>query len=278
MRYHGGKWRLAPWIISHFGPHRVYVEPYGGGASVLLRKDPSYAEVYNDLDQGVVTLFRVLRDRDLSAELVRRLELTPFARLEFEGCYEPSDDPVEVARRLVARSFMGFGSPAASGDSKHTTGFRADSNKSGTTPAHDWVNLPPHVSAIAIRIRGVVIERRPALQVMATHDGPRTLHYVDPPYVHATRSQGGNPYCKKHHYRFEMTDEDHLDLLAFLQTLVGMVVLSGYPHPMYDEALRGWTRLDRNAHADGARERTECLWLNPQAVAAMPQPQLLETT
>ena len=81
LRYHGGKWLLAPWIISHFPAHRVYVEPFGGAASVLIRKERSYAEVYNDLDSEVVNLFRVLRAQP--DDLVHAIELTPFARDEF---------------------------------------------------------------------------------------------------------------------------------------------------------------------------------------------------
>ena len=82
-RYHGGKWRLAPWIIEHFPPHRVYVEPFGGAASVLLRKPRSYAEVYNDRWSDVVNVFRVLRDPVRAAALKRLIALTPFARDEF---------------------------------------------------------------------------------------------------------------------------------------------------------------------------------------------------
>ncbi|MCA0401306.1 MAG: DNA adenine methylase [Proteobacteria bacterium] len=257
IRWHGGKFLLAPWIISHFPAHRVYVEPFGGAASVLLRKPRAYAEIYNDLDAELVTLFRVLRS-PRAGELREALRLTPFARDEFVGAYARTDCPVEQSRRMIIRAFMGFGSTGALGRS---TAFRANSNRSGTTPAHDWANYAPALGAIIDRLSGVTIENRPAMDVMAQHDGPETLHYVDPPYVHDTRSKG-NPYCAKHKYRHEMTDDDHAELLVFLRTLRGRVVLSGYPHPIYDDALADWRRIERQALADGARARTEVLWLN----------------
>lgn len=253
LRWHGGKWLLAPWIISHFPVHRVYVEPFGGAGSVLMRKPRAYAEVWNDLDDAAVNLFRVLRSPDAD-ELVRRLRLTPFARQEFDETSGPlPDEPIEKARHLVMRSFMGFGSNAHG----RSTGFRANSNRSGTTPAHDWINYPDCLLAIIDRLAGVVIENRDALKVMATQDGPDTLHYVDPPYVWATRGDESPDYVH------EMDNDAHGTLLAFLRSLEGMVVLSGYPHPMYDAALSDWQRIERKALADGARERTEVLWINP---------------
>jgi DNA adenine methylase len=283
LRWHGGKWRLAPWIIAHLPPHRIYVEPFGGAASVLLRKPRSYGEVYNDLDDEVVGLFRVLREPATAARLVELLRLTPFARAEFEGAYEACDEPIERARRLVIRAFMGFGSNAHASAAKgsQSTGFRSSSNRSGTTPAHDWASYPGVLPAITVRLDGVVIEHRPALEVMARHDGAETLHYVDPPYLPETRGLG-NKWDPKHLYRQELTRDDHVALLEALSGLVGMVVLSGYPDPLYDERLAGWRRVETRAYADGARERTEVLWLNPAASAALeasrPQRQLFPTS
>lgn len=264
LRWHGGKWRLAPWIISHFPKHRVYVEPFGGAASVLLRKERSYAEVYNDLDQDVVALFRVLRDADSAAKLLTALKLTPFAKMEFEESYKPAADHVEIARRLLIRSFMGFGSNGHNAATK--TGFRANSNRSGTTPARDWANYPDLLPTIIQRLTGVVIETRDACEVMSAHDDAETLHYVDPPYVWETRSAAMH---RAGCYAHEMDRGGHTRLLAFLRELVGMVVLSGYPHDLYDTALSDWRRIEIAAHADGAKDRTEVLWLNSACAEAL---------
>lgn len=263
LRYHGGKFRLASWVISHFPRHRIYVEPFGGAASVLLRKPRAWSEIYNDMDAEVVTLFRVLRNREKAAELVRLLELTPYAREEFEAAYEDTDCEIEVARRLCVRSFMGFGSSATV--KRHRTGWRSNSNRSGTTPAHDWMHYPDALCAVIERLRGVVIECRPAIDVLQLHDHVDALHYVDPPYVQSTRvglvSGRGN-----HAYNHEMSDDDHRELATVLRGLCGAVVLSGYPCALYDRELYpDWRRVERRHHADGARSRTEVLWLNDKA-------------
>jgi DNA adenine methylase len=278
LRYHGGKWKLAPWIISHFPPHRTYVEPLGGGGSVLMRKPRTYGEVYNDLDGEAVNVFRVLQDPEKAEELRRRLELTPFARDEFRSAYEPAKDDVDAAAKMIARAFMGFGS--ASMTRMHVTGFRSNASRCGTTPAQDWTNWPYQVPAFCARLRGVVIENRDAIAVMTQHDSPATLHYVDPPYVQSSRSslshKNGN---RGHYYRHDMEDVDHERLAEFLQTVDGMVVLSGYRTELYQRLFADWTALEREHMADGARRRVETLWLNPRCAAAQRQvPMSLEVS
>lgn len=265
LRYHGGKWRLAPWIVSFFPEHHTYVEPFAGAASVLLRKPRAHAEIYNDVADEIVNVFRVLRNPLLAGRLMRMVELTPWARVEFEASYEPSDDPVEQARRTVVRSFMGFGSGAVY--SKHATGFRVGArgarHKSAAT---DLVSWPAEVPAFVERLRGVTIEHRDALPLMAQADGPGTLFYVDPPYPLSTR---GNARGVRQKYAQELTDDDHRKLAGALHSLAGMVVLSGYPCPLYEELFAGWQRHECAAMADGARKRVEVVWLNAACSSAL---------
>lgn len=258
LRYHGGKWKLSPWIISHFPKHRIYTEVFGGAGSVLLRKKRSYAEVYNDRWGLVVNVFRVMRDPEMAARLKELLELTPFSRDEFNHCNEQIfeiTDPVEKARRTIFRSFSGFGSAAVSPNYK--TGFRANSNRSGTTPVKDWMNYPKNIDAFVERLRGVIIENKEAIEVLNQHDSEDTLHYVDPPYVHETRNTKSG-----FAYEFEMTNDDHIELGKTLNQLAGMVIVSGYDSEMYNDIYSGWTVVRRDALADGAKKRTEVLWIN----------------
>ena len=242
--------------MSHFPEHRVYVEAYGGAMSVLLRKPRCYAEVYTELDGEVVNLFRVIRDPAMAAQLEQQLRLTPYSRVEYLASYEPSEDPVEQARRTVVRSAMGFGTTAIC---RNATSFRPDTRRVGGIPAHDWADYPAVLSAITTRLQGVVIENRPAIDVMRAHDSAETLHYVDPPYPHSTRGKRQN-----RNYRHEMSDDDHRELAAVLRSLEGMVIVSGYECPLYSHELYAdWECRQRPTFADGARSRVESLWLSP---------------
>lgn len=266
IRYHGGKYKVRGWIVSHFPPHRIYVEPFGGAASILLAKPRArLADIYNDLDGEVVHLFRVLRDRTMSAELERQLRLTPYAREEFEGSYVVSDDPIERARKLVIRAYMGFGS---SGTQSHQrTGFRAKTRNSRTSSAQDWQNYPDALAAITERLQGVIVENRPALEVIAANNSPVTLLYCDPPYVHSTRSM----HHRSCHYNHEMSDDDHRELAGALRSFQGMVALSGYRSPIYEALYGDWACVEKATWADGHKARTETLWMNPALAAQQRQ-------
>jgi DNA adenine methylase len=252
----------------------VYVEPFGGAASVLLRKERSFAELWNDLDDEAVNLFCILRDVGRSARLLEALRLTPFARREFELAYQTTDDAIERARRLIIRSFMGIGSVsnvALAG----ATGFRNNTTRSArspfsTIPSHDWARYPDALQRAIVRLDGVCIENRDAIELMRQHDGDDVLFYCDPPYMPETRSRIGNRKGNGYvAYTHEIDRAGHVRLLDTLRLLDGMVALSGYPSPDYDELLPGWRRSETQAYADGARPRTECLWLNRQAYEAL---------
>lgn len=258
LRYFGGKWSLAPWVIQHLpDAHRIYVEPFGGAASILMRKPRSRVEVYNDLDEEIAGLFQVLQDPVQCQALIRRLKRTPYGRAEFERAFIRTDDPVVRAQRAIVRAYQSMHHTALFNPKKTT--FADARHLSGSSKSREWATYPRSLAAVHKRLQGVVIERRDALDVLRVQDSPETLFYVDPPYVPAARSSSG--------YRHEMDMEQHLALLEALKSVRGMVVLSGYPSQLYDQALSGWMRVEHQHKALSIKAvpRTEVLWISPAA-------------
>lgn len=271
LRYHGGKFRIAPWIIDHFPAHRIYAEPFGGGGSVLMRKPRSDFEIYNDLDSDVVNVFRVLRDRAGAAELERVLRLTPWSHREFDDSYVPCPESVERARRTIVRCFMGHGTTSRR---RNRTGFRAGShpNRAGGGFG-DWRGYHDAVPTFCARLMGVVIEERDAFDILNRYDAPDTLFYVDPPYPSSTRTSVRGPGDGDRCYSHDMLDDDsHRYLASVLHGLAAAVVVSGYPCPLFDDELyAGWKRDDRHANADRGASRTERLWIKPPGAMEIPR-------
>lgn len=260
LRYHGGKWKLAPWIISHFPPHKVYLEPFSGGGSVLLRKPRSSGEILNDLDEVIVEFFRVVRDPASAAELARRVEFTPYARAEFEDwCYGEPTDAIDAAHRLVVRSHMAMSSKGI----WQKSGFDTRANGDGfISRVNSLRHAPDTIRAVAARLVGVVIERGDAVTLIERHDREDALIYCDPPYVRSTR--GGAAI-----YKYDMSDALHSRLAEVLCQAKAMVVLSGYPSELYERLYSAWKRVERGHWADGGKASVEVLWLNPAAESAL---------
>ena len=261
VRMYGAKWRLAPWIVKHFPPHHVYVEAFGGSAAVLLSKEPSPVEVYNDLDGEVVNFFRVLREQP--EDLARAIAFTPYARSELDTAWEPTADPLEAARRFAVRSWMTIGGPTT----RWKSGFRFRKGRRMAVLLRWWQEMPERLAAVAFRLRGVLIENRDYREILEDFDGHETLFYLDPPYPPDTRSR----QWRRGGYRFEFSEVDHRELLERITALRGMVVLSSYPSPLYEDILSraGWRRVERVVTNGNGKPATEILWLNPAATAQL---------
>ena len=254
VKWHGGKFYLAQRIVSLFPPHHTYVEPFGGAASVLLNKLPSPVEVYNDIDERIIRLFRVLRDHP--DEFLRKLVLTPYSEREWQYCNQPTEDEIEQARRDFVRWRESIGGRGqAFSYTLHRVRRGMADVVSGFLSAID-----DQLPAIVERLRLVQITCRDALWVIRTWDSPETLFYCDPPYYPDSVA------CREV-YKHNMSPEEHKRLLDLLCTCQGKVIVSGYPNELYDRVLRHWRRLvfDMPNHAAGGRKKKRCsevLWLN----------------
>lgn len=253
LRYFGGKWRIAPWIVSNFPTHVSYVEPFCGAASVLLQKTPSKLETINDKDLEVVNFFSVLRNN--TDQLIREIELTPYSRYEYWNAYKPTDDPVESARRYYIRSWFGRG-----GMRKESGGWRfLVTNARGGSVVDDWRRIG-HLRLIVERLQMVQIENDDAFTIIERYDTPDTLFYVDPPYLFSTRGKRW-----KAAYKYELSDADHSRLAELLNQVSGMVVLSGYQSNLYNELYKGWICKSKTDRKENLKTSTECLWISPSA-------------
>lgn len=262
FRFYGSKWRIAQWIIDMFPCHDCYVEPFGGSAAVLLQKPRSPLEVFNDKDAEIINFFRILRERPEA--LIRAIQLTPYAKAEWELSFEESSDCLETARRFYIRAFMSIAGATA----QWKTGWRRQkviSNSSwtrwGTSGPRRFMQTE-HLFTIANRFRGVQIECDEAFAVIERYDTPKTLFYLDPPYPSCVRS------CwNSHAYQYEMTDQDHRRLAMLLHDLRGMAIISGYDCDLYDELFGDWQSVRKETRTQSGMGVEVC-WLSPHLARA----------
>lgn len=266
--YFGGKSRLAPWLASLLPDHRTYVEPFAGSAAVLFAKQPSRSEILNDLDGNVVAFFRVLREHP--ADLIRQLQLTPYARDELAAADldEPDLPDLERARRFFVRVQCSI---------SHTTqqtGFaiapQSPPGSGGSDHAHKFAAVADRLDACAERLRRVMIEHKPALQVVGRFGAdPHAALYCDPPYLADVRSLANKRRGSDYGVEYAAA-ADHRELAEALHRCRASVLLSGYDSDLYRELYGDWHQLRRtvgvpSANGGGERrwhETTEVVWSN----------------
>ena len=236
--YHGGKGRIASWIVGLIPPHRIYVEPFAGSAAVLLAKPVATHEILNDLDSNAVTFYRVLREQREDLELACRL--TPYARDEFllADLDEPGLDDLEVARRWWIRTSQSFNHTAGG-----KTGWATSVNR-GSNSARTVLNRLDRFAAAVDRLAHVVIENRDAIDVIEQYSRPDAVVYADPPYLVSTRTAMAKRPSGDYRHEFS-SEADHRRLAAALHETPATVLLSGYESPLYDELYGDWHRAGR---------------------------------
>ncbi|MDN5332135.1 MAG: adenine methylase [Tepidanaerobacteraceae bacterium] len=251
LRYPGAKWSIADWIIQHFPPHTVYLEPFFGSGAVFFCKKPSKIETVNDIDGEIVNLFRVIREKP--QELASLIEMTPWARQEYILSFEKTGDPLEDARRFLVRCWQAHGSNYVT-----KPGWRncVAGRDASYTPV--WAQLPRRILEVAYRLKNAQIENQPAIQLIERYKSPEVLIYCDPPYLQSTRS-------RKCWYSYEMSEKEHIELLEVLNEHPGPVIISGYENPVYDSYLKHWHKESIKALSEKGRPREEVIWLNPVA-------------
>jgi DNA adenine methylase len=258
LKWHGGKYYLAPKIVALMPRHTHYVEPYAGGLSVLLAKNPEgVSEVVNDLNGQLTDFWRVLQEEESFGRFKRILEAVPFSEVEWRDAKQRAhDDPVGKAVRF----FIHCRQSLAGRMDRFAPLSRTRTRRGMNEQASAWLNAVAGLTAVHARLKRVAILNRDALAVIREQDGADTLFYLDPPYLGETRTS-------EEVYAHEMDAEQHSKLLDTICGCKGRVLVSGYPSEMYDHRLRQWTRHEfaiPNQAAGGKQKRrmTEVVWRN----------------
>jgi len=256
--WYGGKYNHPNWLLPLLPTAHHYCEPFGGSAAVLLNREPSPVETYNDLDGEVVNFFRVLRDK--TDELIKAIALTPFSREEFRLAVQASPDnlsDLERARRFFVRARQVRTGLAQTASLGRWANCKRTSRAGMSGAVSRWLGSVEGQPEIAERLLRVQIENRPAIEVINLYDDVDTLFYCDPPYPHESRGDAKA-------YRFEMTEDEHRELARVLRSVRGKVAVSGYRCPLMDELYAGWRCVEaptKNCHSV-KKPRREALWMN----------------
>jgi DNA adenine methylase len=255
--WYGGKYSHLDWLLPLLPKATHYCEPFGGSAAVLINRDPSPVETYNDLHGDVVNFFLVLREQ--KDALIEAIGLTPFSREEFERAIsgEVGISDLERARRfyILARQVRtGLAQKASSGRWAHCL-LTSRAGMAGAVSR--WLGAVEDLPLIAQRLLRVQIENAPAIEVIRRYDSEETLFYCDPPYPHGSRGDT-NAYAN------EMSDEQHRELAQVLRNIKGKVAISSYHCPLMDELYSDWRRVESKEKIIHSVKtaRREVLWIN----------------
>lgn len=242
-------------IKGYFPPkYNIYVEGFGGSASILLSipKPNGCTEVYNDLGQNVYSLYKVLGDRDTFIRLKDRMDLSPYSYQMWKE-YKDSlrKDVLTLEERAYRFLYVNRTSFNGVGGFSVNTIIRRGMSKSTS----DYLSMIDRLPEIHNRLSSVIIENRDINDVIEKYDSETTFFYLDPPYVKETRLSSQT-------YEVEMSNDDHNMLIDTIINAKGMFLISGYDHPIYDRLLEHGFRKESFKSPNAGSFATETLWYN----------------
>lgn len=274
LKWHGGKSYLADWIIDLMPKHLHYVEPYAGGLAVLLNKNPfderhqwgdkaherGISEVVNDLSRELTNFWQVLQDETAFEKMQRIVQAIPFSQTQWDQAGPRMIPHQDIDPEAAADFFVRCRQSRSGGFKVFATLTRNRTRRSMNEQASAWLNAVDGLADVHERLKRVVVLCADAIKVIRQQDGKKTLFYLDPPYMHETRSATNA-------YEYEMDTAAHKTLVDTILDCKGHVILSGYPNALYDRALRDWNRHDRKidnkmSSAASKPTMTESLWCN----------------
>lgn len=242
ISYFGGKMPHLKFLYDNFVEGVHLVDCMCGSACVAINADRKKYKLItiNDLNRDVINLFNVLRND--FPRFLQQLLFTPFSREEFYKASEPTDDPIEWARRFYVRCSQGYSGQGSQNIDKHSWGYEcATTHKyNGKTRNHyrvtSWNSKMEYLQEIVEKLRNMQIENRPFEEMFDIYGRENTLLYLDPPYPMITRSD-------KKRYRHEFSDPLHQVLCARAVAATCHVAISSYENEMYNDTLIGFKRV-----------------------------------
>jgi DNA adenine methylase len=220
----GGKHYLAKQIVPVINgvKHRCYCEPFAGGAHIFFGREPSPAEVLNDLNRDLVTLYRCLQHH--FEEFARHFKWSLVSRDEFYRMDRTPPDTLTDIQRAVRFYYLQKLSHSA------RVWNRSFRTKTEGKPQLNLLRLEEELSAAHLRLARVQIENLPWQECVARYDRPHTLFYLDPPYFGVE-----NYYGKGLFKRAEFTE-----MAEVLSGLKGQFLMSLNDRPEVREIFRGF--------------------------------------
>jgi len=256
--WYGGKFSHLDFILPNLPEDAIhFCDVFGGSASIIINRKPALVETYNDIDSELVNFFETLRNQE--PELIKAISLTPFSREELIQACSPEQNltKLERARRFYVRARQtrtGLAQTSSEGRWAHCV-LTSRAGMAGAVSR--WLGAIEGLPEIVQRLQRIQIENSPALDIIERYDTSDTLFYLDPPYVHDSRTD-----IKA--YGYEMNDMEHFELASILSQIKGRAVISGYRTKLYDELYKNWRRIDADEKTCNSSKgkRVESLWLN----------------